>query len=85
MQPIRSETDAKDALLDWLETHGGVIVCAGDGSNLAALSDSVMWGQRFHSSCGRLLAFLRRHGVTELDKPERIIGFTSVGIFTGVE
>ena len=55
-------TVAIDALLDWMETHGGQIFIEGPRCNLAAVSDGVAWGPRFHSSCGRLLPFLIQFG-----------------------
>ena len=66
--------EAKDALLDWLESHGGVIVCDGPATNLAAVADGVSWGQRFHSACGRLLPFLRQHG-RQGASPHTVVGF----------
>merc|ERR1712203_313291 len=57
-----SVAQAKDVVLDWLETHGGEIRLVGPESNLAALSDGVAWGQRFHGVCGRLLPFLYQFG-----------------------
>lgn len=57
-----SVAQAKDAILDWLETHGGEIILSGPNSNLAALSDAVAWGQRFHGDVGRLLPFLHQFG-----------------------
>ena len=53
---------ALDALLDWLETHGGQIFFQGPRGNLASVSDGVGWGPRFHGSCGRLLPFLLQFG-----------------------
>ena len=53
---------AMDALLDWLETHGGKIFFQGPHNNLASVSDGVGWGSRFHGSCGRLLPFLLQFG-----------------------
>lgn len=70
-----AEEEAKDALLDWLETHGGAIVCAGAHCNLAVVADGVAWSHRFHAACGRMLPFLRRCGVCHADNSEVIVAF----------
>merc|ERR1711870_157664 len=64
---------AKDAILDWLETHGGEIILSGPNSNLAALSDAVAWGQRFHGEVGRLLPFLHEYGCFSATDAGKII------------
>ena len=66
--------DAAEAILDWIETHGGELRLAGPTANLGALADALTWGQRFLPSCGRLLAFLRRYGIAKPTDPHAIIG-----------
>lgn len=66
---------AKDSLLDWLETHGGAIILSGEQSNVAAAADAVSWSQRFHPTCGRMVPFLRKHGVMAQGQPDVIVGF----------
>ena len=64
---------AKDAIVDWMETHGGKIVVSGPDSNLRLLADSIAWGQRFHPAYGRLLQFLRQHGECSTVNPNVIL------------
>ena len=66
---------AMDALLDWLETHGGEIFFQGPRCNLASVSDGVGWGPRFHGSCGRLLPFLLHFGRRRATDCNAIDGF----------
>ena len=65
---------AADALVDWLETHGGEIRSSGVACNLSLVSDSVSWGTRFHADCGRLVSFLRQHGCFDASKDDVVIG-----------
>ena len=54
---------AAEAILDWMETHGGEVRLRGVGVNLAALSDALAWPQVYFPTVGRLLPFLLKHGV----------------------
>ena len=65
---------AADALVDWLETHGGEIRLSGVACNLSLVSDSMSWGTRFHADCGRLVSFLRQHGRFDASKDDVVIG-----------
>lgn len=71
-----SPHDAAEAILDWIETHGGELRLSGQAANLGALADALSWGQRFLPSCGRLLAFLRRYGSVKPTDPQVIVGVT---------
>ena len=53
------------------QVQSGTQLC---GPNLAAVSDGVAWGPRFHSSCGRLLPFLIQFG--SKSGPDCVNGFT---------
>ena len=65
---------AADALMDWLETHGGEIRLSGETCNFALVSDGVAWGRRLHADCGRLIPFLRRHGHFAAAQADVVIG-----------
>ena len=53
---------AAEAILDWLETHGGEVRTAGPNSNLSLLADALSWSGQYLPQCGRLLPFLRKYG-----------------------
>ena len=72
-QASHDEAFAANVIQDWLETHGGELRLSGARSNLSDLADAVAWPTRFFSSFGRLLPFLRRHGLTG-DSEEVIVG-----------
>ena len=74
MQAAPAVAAAADALVDWLETHGGEIRLSGETCNLALVSDGVAWGQRFHADCGRLVPFLRRYGNFAAAQTDVVIG-----------
>ena len=65
---------AADALIDWLETHGGEIRLSGETCNFALVSDGVAWVRRFHADCGRLVPFLRRYGNFAAAQTDVVIG-----------
>ena len=54
-------SNALEAILDWVETHGGIVTIGGPDSNIAQLADAVCWPQRYFPECGRLVAFLHRN------------------------
>ena len=58
---------AAEAALDWMETHGGEVRVSGPTANLSILADATAWSTRFLPTCGRLLPFLRRFGVSSGD------------------
>ena len=60
--PTPSSRMAAEAILDWMETHGGKVVLAGPSANVGALADALAWPQSFLAACGRLVPFLRTHG-----------------------
>ena len=75
--PSSSVSLAREVVLDWPETHGGVILLSGAASNVAAFSDSVGWSQNFLRSCGPLVPFLRAHGVTQAGDADAITFLTA--------
>eukprot|EP00973_Karenia_brevis_P036865 5079268-Karenia_brevis.AAC.1 len=70
---------AIDAIMDWIETHGGELRLTGPTANICQLSDSVSWSTRFLAANGRLLPFVRRFGVTGCDQ-DVIVGMKSMNI-----
>ena len=70
-QPTNAQ--AKEAITDWMETHGGVIRLTGEQCNLAGLADALCWSQKFLPSVGRLVPFLHKYGVAAA--PDVVIGF----------
>jgi hypothetical protein len=58
---------AVEAILDWMETHGGAICLSGPYSNVPALADSLGWSQNFFPRVGRLVPFLKRHGTASVE------------------
>ena len=54
---------ACEAILDWIETHGGELRMIGPAANLSALADALSWSAAFFPTCGRLVPFLRRVGI----------------------
>ena len=75
---VVQETDndvAKDALQDWIETNTPIIT-RGPQCNLPCVADDVLWGRRFHASCGRLVPFLGRFGRHSATDPSEIEGIS---------
>ena len=64
-----------EAVTDWLETHGGEVHLSGPKANVADLSDKLFWSSHFLPSCGRLLPFLRKYGVSSM--PDVVTGVVS--------
>ncbi len=62
-----------EAIVEWLETHGGQIQLADPSCNLPFLSDTLSWSTRFLPNNGRLLPFLRRYGVIA-QNPDIVLG-----------
>ena len=67
-------SQAAEAILDWMETHGGQVRLTGHGSNLPELADALRWSQAFLPTCGRLVAFLRQHGQFSDEAPDVLQG-----------
>ena len=65
---------AAGAILDWLETHGGEVCLLGVQANVAAISDGLLWPQTYYPTCGRLIRFLRKHGVASASDANVIVG-----------
>lgn len=61
-----------EAVTDWLETHGGEVHLHGPRANVAELSDKLCWSTQFLPSCGRLLPFLRKYGISAI--PDAVTG-----------
>ena len=69
-----SARGAAEAILDWMETHGGEIRTQGSDANLGNLADSLRWSQAYLATCGRFLVFLRQHGERSPSDPTRFVG-----------
>ena len=65
---------AMEAILDWIETHGGEVRLKGAGANLALLADTLQWTRVFLPTCGRLIPFLARHGEKSVGCPDIVVG-----------
>ena len=60
---LAATAEAKDAMLDFLETHGSIFL-QGPRCNVKEVAIMTSWGQRFHATCGRLRPFLQSYGIT---------------------
>ena len=78
MQGLQTVGLAVEAVQDWLETHGGEVRLTGPAANVSALADALCWSTRFLQTCGRLLPFLRHHGLVS-DRPDIIVGMIRPG------
>ena len=70
---VRFCPEAAHAILEWIETHGGKVRFSGPTANIAYLADQLAWPTRFLPKCGRLVPFLRAHGVQGAT-PDAIVG-----------
>ena len=52
-----SPQEAAEAILDWIETHGGEVRTFGNDANISQLADDLQWSQKYLATCGRLLPF----------------------------
>ena len=69
-----SPQQAAEAILDWVETHGGQLRLRGEGANLGLLADALQWSQKYLATCGRLVPFLAQHGEKSPGQPDIVTG-----------
>ena len=69
-----SPQQAAEAILDWVESHGGQLRLRGVGANVSQLADALQWSRKYVATCGRLIPFLAQHGEKSAGDPDVLVG-----------